>query len=112
MKKVLVVWNLVLTFILAGIIFSGCSELDPKFAALEAQVESNRAVLEQIVSLANQNNKSISSNTQLILQNKLAFENYKVTAQNNLGALQSALIKYVEQRFQAYSGTQQQIIVK
>ena len=113
MKKILLIWNLVLTLILAGIIFSGCSELDPKFTALEAEVKSNRAVLEQIVGLANQNRQAISSNTQLILQNKLLMENYKTTSQNNLSALQGTLIQYIEQRIQAYAAAgQQQIIVK
>ena len=112
MKKILIIWNLILTLILAGIIFSGCSELDPKFAALEAEVENNRAVMEQIVSLANQNRQSVSSNTQLILQNKLLLESYKTASQNNLNALQSTLIQYIEQRLQAYAAASQQITVK
>ena len=111
MKKALLIWNLVLTLILAGIIFSGCSELDPKFSALEAEVKSNRAVLEQIVSLANQNRQAVSSNSQLILQNKLLMENYRTTSENNLNAMQTYFLQYIEQRIQAYSGGQQ-IIVK
>ncbi len=112
MKKALLIWNLVLTLILTGIIFSGCSELDPKFAALEAEVKSNRAVLEQIISISNQNRQAVSSNSQLILQNKLLMENYRTTSENSLNAMQAYFLQYIEQRIQAYSGSQQQIIVK
>ena len=68
MNRWLLIWNVILTILLAGIIFSGCSSIDPQFTNLQSQVKSNREVIEQLASAVNENRKLVAEQTQSILE--------------------------------------------
>ncbi len=74
MNRWLLIWNVVLTILLAGIIFSGCSSIDPQFTNLQAQVKSNREVIEQLASAVNENRKLVAEQAQSILELRLYTE--------------------------------------
>ena len=81
MNKCLLVWNIIITIIMVGLMVNGCSSIDPEFANLSTQVKSNRAVVEQLANGVNENRKLIASNTQAILESKI----YTETVINQLG---------------------------
>ena len=74
MNRWLLIWNVVLTILLAGIIFSGCSSIDPQFTNLQMQVKSNREVIEQLASAVNENRKLVGEQAQSILKLRLYTE--------------------------------------
>lgn len=74
MTKFLIIWNIIVTLLLAGSFFSGCSSIDPEFASLSAQVKSNRAALEQLADAVNQDRTQIASNTQAVITLKAYVE--------------------------------------
>ncbi len=74
MNRWLLIWNVILTILLAGIIFSGCSSIDPQFTNLQTQVKSNREAIEQLASAVNENRKLVGEQTQSILELRLYTE--------------------------------------
>lgn len=74
MNKWLLVWNIILTTLMVGMVVSGCSSLDPQFTNLQEQVKSNRAAIEQLANAVNEDRQDISENTQSIAQLKLYTE--------------------------------------
>ena len=93
MNKILLIWNLVLTVLLAGMVFVGCTMGGTD---VSAQVKANRDAIEQIVNLANSNRTAISSNSQSILANKVAFETFAASTEGMMNALQTSLQQYVQ----------------
>ena len=102
MKKLLLVWNLLLTLLLTGMVISGCSTLDPEFANLAAEVSNNRAIIDQLVSLSNKNEEAISANTQEIYLNKLTIQTLTSSTETTLNALGNSLTQYIQQYVQSY----------
>ncbi len=104
MKKALLIWNLALTALLAGIVINGCSELDPRYSNLEAAVESNRVAIEQVADYAKENRSLINSNTQEVLKNTTTVKTLGTTTETALNAVQSSLNNYINQNIEAYLG--------
>lgn len=98
MNKALLIWNLVLTVLLVGMVLNGCgSQYD-----FSAEIRTNRQVLEQLADLANANREAINSNNQAILANKVKIETYTNATEASLNALGASLTQYIEQYVQAY----------
>ena len=74
MKRGLLIWNVILTILLTGIIFGGCSSIDPQFTNLQSQVKSNREVIEQLAEAINENRDLITEQSMSILEVKLYTE--------------------------------------
>ena len=74
MNSRLLIWNVILTILLTGIIFGGCSSIDPQFANLQSQVQSNRAAVEQLAKAVNENRNLITEQSMSILEVKLYTE--------------------------------------
>lgn len=102
MKKLLLVWNLLLTLLLAGMVISGCSTLDPEFTNLAAKVSSNRAIIDQLVSLTNKHEAAVSSNTQATYMNKITIQTFTSSTEASINALGNSLTQYVQQYVQSY----------
>ena len=107
MKKALLVWNLVITITLAAMVFSGCSSLDPQYANLTTEVNNNRSLIEQVISLSSSNREAINSNNTAITRNTLTIANLQSTTQAAIAASDASLRQYVEQLVQAYMAAQQ-----
>ena len=107
MKKALLIWNIVITVALAMMVFTGCSSLDPQFTNLQTEVNNNRAVIEQIISLAQSNREAINANNTAITRNTLVISNLQSTTQAAIAASDASLRQYVEQLVQAYMAAQQ-----
>ena len=102
MKKLLLVWNLLLTLLLTGMVISGCSTLDPEFANLAAKVNNNRAIIDQLVILSNKNEAAISSNSQEIYLSKAMIQTFTSSTEATINALGDSLTQYVQQYVQSY----------
>lgn len=98
MNKVLLIWNLVLTVLLAGIVISGCgSQYD-----FSAEINANRQAIEQLATLANANREAIDSNKQTILANKVTIATFATTTEAAINALGASLSQYIEQYVRTY----------
>lgn len=102
MNKLLLVWNLVLTVLLVGVLVNGCS---PQYN-YSTDIKTNRELIEQVSNLANQNRTAINSNHQAILANKIAVETLASTTQATINALEASLVQYIEQYVKATLGQQ------
>jgi len=102
MNRVLFIWNIVITIALVGMVISGCASLDPQYASMVKEVKDNRAILEQVVSLANQNREAINSSSTDIMKNTVAIANLQSTTEAAIAAAQISLQQYVQQYVQAY----------
>lgn len=102
MNKALLVWNIVITIALVGMVISGCASLDPQYASMVKEVKDNRAILEQVVSLANQNREAINSMNTDIMKNTVAIANLHSTTEAAIATVQVTLQQYVQQYVQAY----------
>jgi hypothetical protein len=98
MNKALLIWNLALTILLAGIIFNGCG---PQYD-LSAEIRSNREAIEQLTTSVNANRDAINTNNQAILANKVAIETFASTTEAAINALEASLTQYIEQYVQIY----------
>jgi len=98
MNKVLLIWNLVLTALLAGIIINGCS---PQYD-LSTEIRTNRQAIEQLTDSVNANREAINKNTQAILANKVALESFAHTTETAISTLESSLTQYVERYVKTY----------
>ena len=107
MNKALLIWNLVITIVLAAVVFSGCSSLDPQYANLTTEVNNNRSLIEQVISLSSSNREAINSNNTAITRNTLTIANLQSTTQAAIAASDASLRRYVEQLVQAYMAAQQ-----
>lgn len=102
MKKLLLIWNLVITTLLTIIIINGCSTLNPQFEDLAAEVRTNRQLIEELSALANSNSEGVNSNNQAIAANKVLIETFADSTENSLKTLEGSLTQYIEQYVQAY----------
>jgi predicted component of type VI protein secretion system len=103
MKKVLLVWNLVVTIALAAVVFSGCSSLDPQFTNLQTEVSNNRAIIEQVINLTQSNREAINANNTAITRNTLVISNLQSTTQAAIATSEASL----RQLIQTYVAVQQ-----
>ncbi len=102
MNKALVIWNIVITIALAAAVFSGCTSLDPQLASAVKGVKDNRALIEQVVNLANQNREAISNMNNEITKNTLTVASLQTTTEAAIAAVQTSFQQYVQQYVQAY----------
>lgn len=102
MNKALVIWNIIITIALAGAVFSGCTTLDPQLASMVKEVKENRAYLEQVADLANQNREAITSMNSEIMKNALTVASLQSTTEAAIAAVQASFEQYVQQYVQAY----------
>jgi len=98
MNKVLLIWNLLLTMLLIGIIINGCG---PQYD-LSAEIRANREAIEQLTTSVNSNREAITKNTKAIMTNKVAIESFAQTTQTAISTLESTLTSYVEQYVKSY----------
>ena len=98
MNKALLIWNLVLTILLVGVVISGCG---PEYD-LAAEMRTNRQAIEQLSTLANENRNAINNSSQAIFANKVAIETFASTTEVTINALQGSLIQYIEQYIKVY----------
>lgn len=98
MNKVLLVWNLVISILLVGVVITSCG---PQYD-YSAEIQSNRQVIEQVAALANANREAINSNNQAILANKVTIETFANTTEATINALEASLTQYIEQYVQIY----------
>jgi hypothetical protein len=102
MNKALLIWNIVITIALAAAVFSGCTSLDPQLASAVQEVKDNRAILEQVVNMANQNRADISSMQANVMKNTVTISSLQGTIQAALAAQKTSLEQYVRQVVQTY----------
>ena len=98
MNKLLLVWNLVLTLFLAGVVIIGCG---PQYD-YTAEIRTNREALEQLSALSSENRAAISRNNQAILLNKVAIETSASATTAAIKVLEIKLTQYVVQYVEAY----------
>lgn len=96
MNKALLIWNILITITLAMLVISGCATLDPQFASISTQVKENRALIEQIVNLANSNRAAINSNTTAITKNTLTIANIQTSTQAAIAATDASLRQLIQ----------------
>ncbi len=96
MNKALLIWNILITIALAMLVISGCATLDPQFASISTQVKENRALIEQIVNLANSNRAAINSNTTSITKNTLTIANIQTSTQAAIAATDASLRQLIQ----------------
>ena len=102
MNKALLLWNVVITIALVIMVISGCSALDPQYSSTATEVRNNRALLEQVINLANQNSAAINSNATAIMKNTLTISNLQSTTAAAIAASDASL----RQLIQAYVAAQ------
>ena len=102
MNKALFVWNIVITIALAAVVLSGCASMDPQFTTLQTTVNQNRALIQQVINLSQDNNESISSLRNEVTKNTLNIANQQTTIQVALAAQKASLEQYVQQVVQTY----------
>ena len=102
MNKALFVWNIVITIALAAVVLSGCASMDPQFTTLQTTVNQNRALIQQVINLSQDNNESISSLRNEVTKNTLNIANQQTTIQAALAAQKTSLEQYVRQVIQTY----------
>jgi len=103
MNKALLLWNILITVTLVLVVISGCATMDPQFAGISTQVRENRALIQQIVNLANSNRAVINSNTTAITKNTLTISNLQSTTMAAIAATDASL----RQLIQTYVAAQQ-----
>jgi len=103
MNKVLLIWNIAITIALAMVVISGCSSLDPQYASMATEVKNNRALIEQVINLANSNRAAINSNTTAITKNTVMISNVQSSTQVAIAASEASLKQFV----QTYVASQQ-----
>ncbi len=108
MNKALLIWNIVITIALAMMVISGCASMDPQFTSMAQEVKENRALLEQVADLANQNRELINSMNTDITKNTLTVANLQTTTEAAIAAVQVSFQQYVQQYVQAYVQQAQQ----
>jgi hypothetical protein len=96
MNKALLIWNILITIALAMVVISGCATLDPQFASISTQVKENRALIQQIVNLANSNRAAINSNTTAITKNTLTIANVQAGTQAAIAATDASLRQLIQ----------------
>jgi len=102
MKKLLLIWNLILTTLLTVIIINGCSALNPQLDALTAEVRTNRQLIEELSALANSNREAVNGTNEAIAANKVLIETFADITENNIKTLEGSLTQYIEQYVEAY----------
>ena len=103
MNKALLVWNILLTIVLAMLIVSGCATLDPQYTSLATEVKNNRIIIDQLVDLAEKNSSDISNNSAAILKNTLTIANLQTATQAAIAASEASM----RQLIQTYLSAQQ-----
>lgn len=98
MNKFLLIWNLVVTLLLAGVIITSCG---PQYD-YAADIRTNRELLEQVADLANENRAAVDENRQAILANKIIIETFASTTEASLKQMEAALTQYAAQYVQEY----------
>ena len=91
-KKVLILWNIILTALLAGMLFNGCDSLPVSDTELLTEVRNNKASIKQNTEL---NIKLQESNLQL-QESIIQLQVEVATNRETISALETALEKYVE----------------
>ena len=102
MNKMLLIWNIVITIVLAAVILSGCSTLDPQYASTVQGVKDNRALLEQVVNQVNANSADINSMRADIAKNTVTIATMQGVMQAAIAASQTSMEQWVQQYVQAY----------
>ena len=82
--------------------------MDPQFTSMAQEVKENRALLEQVADLANQNRELINSMNTDITKNTLTVANLQTTTEAAIAAVQVSFQQYVQQYVQAYVQQAQQ----
>ncbi|MFH1652033.1 MAG: hypothetical protein ABID87_08045 [Chloroflexota bacterium] len=95
MNRLLLVWNIILSVILLGAVVSGCSSIDPEFAALQGQVKRNTQAIDTLVKAANDNRQLVTNQTQQFLT-------VQITLENEIAQLDASLKQWVQQWVQQY----------
>ncbi len=103
MNKALLVWNLVITIVLALVVFSGCSSMDPQFTSLQTEVQNNRALIQQVINLTQDNREAINANNTAITKNTLMISNVQSATQAAIASSEASL----RQLIQTYVAVQQ-----
>ena len=101
MKITLLIWNLVLTILLIGLVFSGCTALDPEYSRLAHQVEINTAELKTLLDAANQNREMIAGNSETIIKNTEAVTSLKDYTETTIVQVNDALVEYIKEYVKA-----------
>jgi len=96
MNKLLLVWNIVMTVALAMMVISGCSSLDPQYASMATEVQTNRALIQQVINLANNNRAAIDSNTAAIAKNAVMISSVQSATQVAIAASEAKLKQFVQ----------------
>ena len=96
MNKALLIWNILLTITLAMLVISGCASMDPQFASISRQVKENRALIEQVINLANSNREAINSNTISITKNTLTIANLQTSTRAAIAASEASLRQLIQ----------------
>jgi hypothetical protein len=74
MNRGLLIWNVILTILMTGILFGGCSSIDPQFTNLQDQVKHNGENIQLLAKAINENSNLITEQSMSILEVKLYTE--------------------------------------
>ena len=89
MNRWLLIWNLVLTISLTGLIVNGCASMDPEFTQLASKVASNRSAIEQLTD-------AINEHSQLIQKQALQAQAFQLSTETSLQQFSASLQDYIE----------------
>ena len=95
MNKWLLIWNIVLTIFISGMIVSGCSSIDPQFAYMDERIKSNRAAIEKLAEGINENKQLIQNQTTQSLA-------LRMTVEASLTQLKTSLEQYIQEYVAAH----------
>ena len=89
MNRWLLIWNLVLTLSLVGIVVNGCASMDPEYNQLTSQVAGNKAAIEQLTAAVNKHSR-------LIQEQALQAQAVQLTTEASLQQFSASLQEYIE----------------
>lgn len=95
-NKALLIWNIVITTALLLAVVSGCSALDPQYAATSQKVDENRALIEQVIALSASNREAINTNNTAIVKNTLTLSSVQTSTQAAIAASDASLRQLIQ----------------
>ena len=96
MNKLLLIWNMVISVALVLTVISGCATLDPEYASTAAQVKNNRIIIDQLVTLSEQNSAKINENNTAILKNTLSIASLQTSTRATIAATEASLRQLIQ----------------
>ncbi len=101
MNKWLLIWNIILTVLMVGMILGGCTSTDPRLASIANQVQINKAAIEQLKVTVERLNSITNQNSQLVQSQAAQIGVLQAAMDASLKQFAVSLQEYVKQYVEA-----------